>query len=131
MDRSLFDNNDDAGQHLPIAESLQMDDQNRKQAFECKQAFEKENANGQKPTSRKVKARLEQTGYRCELSGVKLSPETVTLDHMVPLSKGGKHAMNNLQVVHEVVNTMKGTMRTEEFIEWCRLIADHNTNSSE
>lgn len=80
---------------------------------------------GREVTAASLHARVVAMDYRCELSGVKLKPEVCSLDHKTPLSRGGEHSMQNVAIVHPVVNRMKNTMTTEEFIHWCKLVADH------
>ncbi len=65
-------------------------------------------------------------GFRCALSGVEMQPDDASVDHVVPLSKGGEHSMNNIAIIHMVVNRMKGDMNHAEFIRWCTLIARWN-----
>ena len=67
--------------------------------------------------------KLEESGFRCALSGVRLKKDTMSLDHVVPVSNGGSDDASNIQFVHRVVNQMKGTMSQEEFIEWCKRVA--------
>ena len=81
-----------------------------------------------KNTVRRLKVRLERNDWRCELSGVKLQPDCFSIDHIVPLVKGGEHVYENMQIVHPIVNTMKGTLGMAEFIEWCRLVADQHSS---
>jgi hypothetical protein len=61
--------------------------------------------------------------FRCALSGVVLEPACATLDHKMPVSLGGGHDIDNLQVVHDTVNRMKGTLSNEEFVRWCSLVS--------
>ena len=78
-----------------------------------------------RPSGKALHERLKQNGYRCELSGVVLEIATASVDHRMPLSRGGEHVMENLAVIHGAVNRMKGTMTEEEFVNWCCLVADH------
>jgi len=64
--------------------------------------------------------------FRCALSGVELEPSDATLDHIVPVSNGGDHSIDNLQVVNDTVNRMKGTLSNDDFIMWCRKVASWN-----
>ena len=57
---------------------------------------------------------------RCALTGRVLTPETVSLDHIVPLSRGGGSTLDNIQFVTREANQAKSTMSQEEFIELCR-----------
>jgi 5-methylcytosine-specific restriction endonuclease McrA len=58
--------------------------------------------------------------FKCALTGRELNPQTASIDHMQPLSRGGEHSVSNLQVVHYDVNQAKGTMTQDEFIAMCR-----------
>ena len=59
----------------------------------------------------------------CALSGVAVRPDTAELDHINPITSGGSNTIDNLQVLHVVVNRMKGTLSNREFITWCRMVA--------
>lgn len=63
---------------------------------------------------------LESQDFKCALTGRALSPETASVDHIVPVSKGGPNAASNLQIVERQVNSAKGTMLQGEFIQMCR-----------
>jgi 5-methylcytosine-specific restriction endonuclease McrA len=58
--------------------------------------------------------------YRCALSGRQLKPETSSVDHIVPLAKGGTHDITNIWVVDHKINVAKGTMPVDEFVMMCR-----------
>lgn len=62
--------------------------------------------------------------YRCALTGVELEPSTAEIDHVIAVKDGGDHSISNLQVLHRVVNRMKGAMDNDEFIRWCKLVAN-------
>lgn len=68
---------------------------------------------------------IESQQYRCALSGRELTPETASLDHALPLSRGGLHDISNVQVLEFRVNAAKGTMTVEEFVAMCCDVADH------
>lgn len=68
---------------------------------------------------------IERQGYRCALSGRKLTPESASIDHVVPLAKGGAHSIENLWVVENVINSAKGTLTVEEFVSMCRDVVRH------
>ncbi len=63
---------------------------------------------------------LEHQRYCCALTGRQLTPETASLDHIVPVRCGGEHVIENTQVLHKNVNRAKTTMTREEFIQLCR-----------
>jgi len=79
-----------------------------------------------KVTAEALYRKLQRQQFRCALSGVLMEPDDASLDHIVPLSKGGEHNMDNVQVVHKDVNRMKGQMSQEEMVNWCRKIAQWN-----
>ena len=66
-------------------------------------------------------------GYRCAISGRELTPETATLDHIIPIARGGKHCIENVWVVHAQVNAAKGTMTVEEFLAVCHDVVKYQT----
>lgn len=76
-------------------------------------------------TASKILNIIEGQQYKCALSGRKLTPETASVDHIVPLSKGGTHDISNIWVVDHRVNIAKGTMSVEEFVTMCREIAKY------
>ncbi len=70
--------------------------------------------------TRKLLELIESQGYLCALSGRPLEPATAGVDHVVPVSRGGSHDIENVQVIHRDVNQAKSTMTNEEFIAMCR-----------
>jgi len=77
-------------------------------------------------TSRKnILELIESQGFMCRLTGQELTPSIATPDHIQSLKDGGKNDMTNIQIIHTVVNTMKGTLSQAAFIEWCCRVADH------
>jgi 5-methylcytosine-specific restriction endonuclease McrA len=79
------------------------------------------------PTHNELRDLIEAQGYRCALSGAKLTPENAHIDHIHPVSQGGDHSINNLQWVHARINGMKGSMSNEAFIKWCTRVARCNS----
>jgi 5-methylcytosine-specific restriction endonuclease McrA len=63
---------------------------------------------------------LRAQSFLCAMTGRPLTPETASIDHRIPLARGGRHAASNLQIVHKDVNTAKNTMTHEEFLDMCR-----------
>jgi len=66
---------------------------------------------------------LERQGYRCALTGEVLTPDDCDLDHIVPVSDGGSHTIDNVQFVCQRANRSKGTMSNDEFIGMCKQVA--------
>lgn len=71
---------------------------------------------------------LEWQTYRCALTGRPLTPDTASLDHILPVRGGGAHTIDNVQVLHKEVNRAKATMTAEGFIRMCHEVVDHTTN---
>jgi 5-methylcytosine-specific restriction endonuclease McrA len=79
---------------------------------------------------------LERQSYRCALSGRILAPDTSSLDHIIPVSRGGQHRLENAQMLHVEVNRAKAALTNPEFIALCREVvawadrAISNSNST-
>src|SRR3989449_5032627 len=61
-----------------------------------------------------AKAIRERDGNRCQYTGKVLRPDEGSLDHVVPRSRGGKDAWENLVWSSKAVNTKKGNRLPEE-----------------
>ena len=57
---------------------------------------------------------FERDGYRCHYCG---SPHTLTLDHVLPKTKGGTHDEQNLVAACRTCNVSKGSRDYETFKE--------------
>lgn len=95
-------------------------------SIECSQEFKREYKRNAKHVrrarQRKAHVALVRRGeiykrdnYRCQLCGKKLKmdaevphPNAPTLDHIIPLSKGGTHEPTNVQAAHFLCNATKG-----------------------
>jgi CRISPR/Cas system Type II protein with McrA/HNH and RuvC-like nuclease domain len=65
----------------------------------------------------------------CYLTGEKinlLKDKHYNFDHIIPVSRGGNNLIDNLGILHEIVNRMKFNLTNEEFIGWCIKILRHN-----
>lgn len=62
----------------------------------------------------------------CAISGLKLDSQTISIDHILPLSKGGSNATSNIRLLHIQVNRSKLNYSDESFINLCRVIARRN-----
>lgn len=76
-------------------------------------------------TQKNIRALAEAQGYRCAVSGAELTPDTATVDHIVPLSRGGPHGLANLHVVHKQIQKAKGSMTLPDFVTLCRSVVAH------
>ena len=68
---------------------------------------------------------LERQQYRCALTARALTPETASLDHIVPVCRGGEHRIENTQVLEHSINRAKGTLTNDEFIALCGEVWRH------
>jgi hypothetical protein len=62
---------------------------------------------------------------RCAVSGLRLTPENVSIDHVVPIIKGGTHELSNLRLVVWDVNCAMNTLDDNRFIKLCIQVADY------
>ena len=51
---------------------------------------------------------LKRDGYNCHICGGEVAKDDVHFDHIIPLSKGGAHSMDNIAVSHSRCNIVKG-----------------------
>jgi hypothetical protein len=66
-----------------------------------------------------LKSLIEFQEYKCALSGRPLTPDDCELDHCFPVSRGGQHVRDNVQLVTTDINRAKGPMTSDEFVEMC------------
>ena len=59
-------------------------------------------------SDREKDALYKEQGGKCKGCGKKFSKENLTVDHIVPLSKGGSERLNNLQALCGHCNSVKG-----------------------
>jgi hypothetical protein len=81
---------------------------------------------GRGVSPRRLMEKFKANQYRCFFTGIELEREDASIDHVQPISKGGKHDESNLELVHSAINRMKGSMTAAEFIEWCVKVAVHS-----
>jgi CRISPR/Cas system Type II protein with McrA/HNH and RuvC-like nuclease domain len=63
---------------------------------------------------------LEKQNHICIYTGEKLIPGiNASIDHIVPVSRGGENKIENLQWVTKRINTIKNDLTHQEFIELC------------
>ena len=65
---------------------------------------------------------LDEQSYKCAITGDELTPENTAFDHRIPLSAGGSSEKDNLQAVLKRVNTSKGEMGMQEYVDLCAKI---------
>lgn len=77
---------------------------------------------------------LKQEG-KCALSGVPLDyrsrgggplrKRAIYAPSVDRIDSSGNYVLNNIQIVAEIVNIMKSTLSSSEFLKWCSLIVGH------
>lgn len=67
---------------------------------------------------------------RCSISGCKLTPENISLDHIQPLVNGGSKSLSNIQFTTKEVNLAKHVLSNENFIKLCEIIYKNQLTSS-
>jgi 5-methylcytosine-specific restriction endonuclease McrA len=68
----------------------------------------------------------------CALTGVRLTSENISVDHILPKSLGGENVFSNIRLVTKSANSAKQAMTDKEFIAMCRrivTISDLNNGS--
>lgn len=53
----------------------------------------------------------------CPVSGIKLTAENISVDHIIPFSNGGKNIPENIRLVDWNINQMKNCHTEKEFLE--------------
>ncbi len=72
---------------------------------------------------RAIRALWERQQRRCAYSGEPLIPGfNASLDHRIPVSRGGSNELSNLQWVTVAANRMKSNMTEEEFFFRCQAV---------
>jgi 5-methylcytosine-specific restriction endonuclease McrA len=61
----------------------------------------------------------------CPLTGLKLTAQNISVDHIMAVSKGGSNAPSNIRLVHRIANHMKNHYSDTQFLEMCSLVTKH------
>ena len=70
---------------------------------------------------------------RCALTGIKIKPSTVSLDHIIPLSRGEfskKKGYGKARLVDKKINALKGSLTLEELYKFISLINKNKKNTN-
>ncbi len=74
---------------------------------------------------------LEKQNYKCALTGVELTcilqkgVVTKTNASIDRINPKGEYTKDNVQLVCSIINKLRIDMDVNEFVEWCRKVADH------
>jgi 5-methylcytosine-specific restriction endonuclease McrA len=66
-------------------------------------------------------------GTPCKYCGKQLTMNTMALDHIIPISKGGSSNIGNLQIICRTSNGMKGSLDEAYFymlLEWLQTVPE-------
>lgn len=59
---------------------------------------------------------------KCVFTGVQLTVDNMSVDHIIPRSKGGLNIPSNIRLVIKPVNIARQTMSDESFVSLCRSV---------
>lgn len=62
---------------------------------------------------------------KCVFTGQPLTVHNMSVDHIIPKSKGGPNIPSNIRLVLKPVNIAKSTMSDTEFLELCKSITNY------
>ena len=62
---------------------------------------------------------------RCALTGIKLNSENMSVDHILPKSKGGLNILSNIRLVLLPINIARMDMTDEEFVNLCEGVVNY------
>jgi hypothetical protein len=98
--------------------------ENRVDNHYCERCWFEHRAKANGTSAESLRAIWTRQGGRCALSGVELSPGSdASVDHVIPVCRGGCLDESNLQWVALQVNYSKRDRTNEEFIAMCKAIA--------
>jgi 5-methylcytosine-specific restriction endonuclease McrA len=64
-----------------------------------------------------IRTLVRRDGSACFSCGRDLLPREMTIDHKIPLSRGGSDSIENMEIACEPCNREKGCMTAEEWAE--------------
>lgn len=75
------------------------------------------------PTAAEFEAWLEAQEFVCSYTGVNLSKHDFSVDHKIPIDRGGSNQLDNLCICSPTANNEKGTMTDVEYRSLLALVA--------
>lgn len=68
------------------------------------------------------------TKVKCYLTGdeIDLTKDDYSLDHILPISRGGSCELDNLGITTYLANLAKTSMTEDEFVELCKKVLIHH-----
>lgn len=77
-----------------------------------------------------IDAKWDASSKTCILCGKQIDdtiespdPMSLTLEHLTPISRGGRHDLDNIDFAHRTRNSKKGAKTLDEFREWMKRAA--------
>jgi hypothetical protein len=78
-----------------------------------------------------LRQKLHEQQFRCWYTGQLLVPGVnASVDHTVPMARGGSHEPHNLRWVHLKVNEMKRELSESEFVAMCAAVVAYAKRES-
>lgn len=74
-------------------------------------------SNGELITAKQLWSLAKKQKMRCAISGVKLTNNNMSPDHIIPFCNGGKNVISNIQLVDKSINFMKCSHSVSEFLD--------------
>ncbi|TGN09965.1 HNH endonuclease [Leptospira bandrabouensis] len=69
-----------------------------------------------------IRTLLQEQKFRCYISGLELTYDNIEIEHIIPLTMGGNHCLENLCLVDRSLKELKRFKTKEEIIELCKVI---------
>lgn len=69
-----------------------------------------------------IRTLLQKQNFKCYVSGIELTYENVEIEHIQPLTKGGKHELENLCLIDKSLRELKRLNTKKEILELCKVI---------
>ena len=60
---------------------------------------------------------------KCAITGIRLTAQNVSVDHIRPVSQGGLNCESNIRLVHKDINHMKNHYDDAYFLQMCQLVS--------
>jgi len=80
-------------------------------------------------TRSELRKLIEVQDYKCAGTGIELKPHVASLDHKTPRSLGGANDIDNLHIIHDLVNKAKADMDWPDFVAMCHSVARHHDDT--
>ncbi len=74
------------------------------------------NATKRRPVNKTTRAAIAGRKHVCYLCGKEIPDSELTIDHILPVSRGGKNNVDNLRLAHRMCNLVKASLTPDEFL---------------